>query len=187
MPRRTAVASPRGPAVNQSQSPEAPQASGDFACAPAGAAAGFPRAARVRAKAEFDQVFKQGRRTAEPLLALHVLADATPARLGLAVSRKVDPRAVVRNRIKRQLRDAFRHLRARLAPGAYVVVVRPGAARATSTELRAAFERALQRAGALPPPDATGTMRASQPPAAPPSGVAAPQVIAARTCASPSR
>ena len=103
-------------------SPEATQASGDFACAPSGAAAGFPRAARVRAKAEFDAVFKAGRRTAEPLMALHWLADEAPARLGLAVSRKVDPRAVGRNRIKRVLRDAFRHLRASLAPGACVIV-----------------------------------------------------------------
>lgn len=148
-------------------SPDAPGASGDFACA-ARADAGFPRAARVRAKAEFDRVFKDGRRTAEPLLALHLLRDHAPARLGLAVSRKVDPRAVARNRIKRLLRDAFRHLRGGLAPGSYVVVARPGASRATATELRAAFERALVRASALPRPDADGTMRASPPPAAPP-------------------
>src|SRR5690606_24298321 len=61
---------------------------------------GYPRAARVRAKAEFARVFEQGRRVAEPMLALHWLADDAPARLGMAVSRKVDPRAVGRNRIK---------------------------------------------------------------------------------------
>lgn len=149
------------------RSPDAPQASGDFVCAPS-TSVGFPREARVRAKAEFDRVFEAGRRTAEPLLALHYLAGDTPAKLGLAVSRKVDPRAVARNRIKRILRDAFRHLRAHLAPGSYVVVARPGASRATATELRAAFERALQRAGALPRPAPDGTMRASPPPAAPP-------------------
>ena len=154
--------------MTHSPSPDATQASGDFACAPSVDATGFPRAARVRAKAEFDKVFKEGRRTAEPLMALHFLADDAPARLGLAVSRKVDPRAVARNRIKRLLRDAFRHLRGRLAPGAYVLVARPGASRATAVDLRAAFERALQRAGALPRSGATGTMRASPPPAAPP-------------------
>ena len=138
---------------------------------------GFPRAARVRAKAEFDRVFEAGRRTAEPLMALHRLASPTEpaARLGLAVSRKVDPRAVGRNRIKRILRDAFRHLRARLEPGSYVVVVRPGAARATGAELRAVFERVLQRSGALPPPGADGTMRASPPPDAP-SPLSRPEV-----------
>ena len=123
----------------------------------------FPRAARVRAKAEFTAVFNGGRRTAEPRMALHWLADDAPARLGLAVSRKVDPHAVGRNRIKRALRDAFRHLRARLPGGAYVVVARSGAAQADGAALREAFERLLQRAGALPPPSPAGTM----PPATP--------------------
>ena len=118
----------------------------------------FPRVARVRAKAEFTAVFEGGRRTAEPRMALHWLADAEPARLGLAVSRKVDPHAVGRNRIKRNLREAFRHLRGRLPGGAYVVVARSGAAQTDGIVLREAFERLLQRAGALPPPPPAGTM-----------------------------
>ena len=133
-------------------SPDAPKASGDFACASGGAAAPratFPRRARVRARAEFTAVFEAGRRTAEPLMALHYLADDAPARLGLAVSRKVDPRAVGRNRIKRVLRDAFRGLRGGLAAGRYVVVARPAAAKATAAELREAFVRILQRSGTL--------------------------------------
>ena len=121
--------------------------------------AGFPRAARVRAKAEFSRVFDAGRRTAEPRLALHWLADGNPPRLGLAVSRKVDPNAVGRNRIKRVLRDSFRHLRADgLADGAYVVVARSGAARADNAALREAFVQLLQRAGALPRSRTAGTM-----------------------------
>ena len=131
----------------------------------------FPRTARVRAKAEFSAVFDRGRRTAEPRMALHWLADAAPARLGLAVSRKVDPHAVGRNRIKRVLREAFRHLRGRLPGGAYVVVARAGAAQADGAALRDAFERLLQRAGALPPPPPACTV----PPANPlPSDDAAP-------------
>lgn len=121
-------------------------------------AACFPRAARVRAKREFDKVFADGRRIAEPLLALHRLDDGLPPRLGLAVSRKVDPHAVGRNRIKRVLRDRFRNLRPVLGSGAYVVVARGGAARADNATLRGAFERLLQRAGALPPTPPAGTM-----------------------------
>lgn len=122
------------------------------------APAGFPRLARVRAKAEFDRVFAEGRRTADPLLSLHVLVDEKPARLGLAVSRKVDPGAVGRNRIKRVTRDAFRKLRYQLLPGAYVLVARVPAGKAENQELRAAFLRLLQRAGALPLTVADGTM-----------------------------
>jgi ribonuclease P protein component len=118
-------------------------------------------------------VFDGGRRTAEPRMALHWLADDAPARLGLAVSRKVDPHAVGRNRIKRALRDGVPPpARTRLPGGAYVVVARSGAAQADGAALREAFERLLQRAGALPPPAPAGTM----PPATPaPSSDQAPR------------
>lgn len=121
--------------------------------------ASFPRLARVRTRAEFDAVFKNGRRTASPVFALHLLADGAPPRLGLAVSRKVDPHAVGRNRIKRVLRDLFRCLRPQLQPGAYVIVARSGATHADGIVLRTQFMALLQRAGALPPPDAGGTIR----------------------------
>ena len=131
----------------------------------------FPRSARVRLRAEYSAVFEQGRRHGDPLFALHWAPGPQSPRLGLAVSRKVDPRAVGRNRIKRTLREAFRHLRGRLPGGAYVVVARAGAAQADGAALRDAFERLLQRAGALPPPPPACTM----PPANPlPSDDAAP-------------
>ena len=130
----------------------------------------FPRTARVRAKADFDRVFEAGKRTADPLLALHRLDDGTPPRLGLAVSRKVDPHAVGRNRIKRVLRDAFRRLRPQLADGDYVVVARRAAADTENKALREGFTSLLQRAGALPALAAAGTMRpACPPPLSPPS------------------
>ena len=119
---------------------------------------GFPASVRVRSRADYARVFDQGRRHAHPLLALHALPDPHGPRLGLAVSRKVSPSAVVRNRIKRVLRDAFRHRRAALAPLALVVVARPAAAQAQAAMLRAAFDGLLQRAGALPAPVPAGTM-----------------------------
>jgi ribonuclease P protein component len=126
----------------------------------------YPRSARVRARPEFDAVFANGRRAANPVLALHHLADDRPARLGLAVSRKVDRRAVVRNRIKRVLRDHFRRQRAGLPGGAYVIVARAPAARASSAELTSAFRHALRKL-ALPPSIANGTMPPAALPPAP--------------------
>ena len=120
--------------------------------------ASFPRHARVRARREFRRVFESGKRIAHPALGLHWLVDEAPARLGLAVSRKVDRRAVGRNRIKRLLRDEFRHLRARLPTGAYVIVARAGAATLDAVQLRAVFRSLLQRSGALPPSVTPGTM-----------------------------
>ncbi|HZF99145.1 MAG TPA: ribonuclease P protein component [Pseudoxanthomonas sp.] len=124
----------------------------------------FSRSARVRTSAEYAAVFECARRTSEPLLTMHWHAHASPARLGLAVSRKVDKRAVERNRLKRALREEFRQLRPRLPGGDYVVVARPPAARQPSQALREAFARALIRAGALPPPVMTGTMAAAPTP-----------------------
>lgn len=123
----------------------------------------LPRQARVRVRAEFDQVFRDGRRAATPLLALHWHADDAPARLGLAVSRKVDRRAVGRNRIKRALREEFRQLRARLPGGAYVVVARQAAAAGSREALAQAFADVLLRVGALPASGVPGTMPAVSP------------------------
>ncbi len=118
----------------------------------------FPRSARVRTRAEYTTVFDHAKRVSEPLLSLHWHASATPARLGLAVSRKVDTRAVQRNRIKRVLREQFRRLRPGLRPGDYVVVARKGAAEASTATLQAVFLRLLTRLDALPTTSVPGTM-----------------------------
>lgn len=79
--------------------------------------------------------------------------DETPARLGITVSRRVG-NAVVRNRLKRVVREAFRHSGALFDAGLDVVVIaRPSAARlgspqvleewrSSSRRLRKAFEAA---------------------------------------------
>lgn len=128
----------------------------------------FPRSARVRTRAEYSRIFEGGRRVSHPLLSLHWADDGQPPRLGLAVSRKVDPNAVGRNRIKRALREQFRALRPQIASGSYVVVARPPAAAASTSETRATFIALLLRAGALPPSHATGTMPAAEHPHASP-------------------
>lgn len=132
----------------------------------------FPRSARVRLRAEYTRVFEGGRRLGDALLGLHWLAGGEGSRMGLAVSRKVDTRAVGRNRIKRILRETHRHLGAHLAPGDYVVVARPAAARASHAEIVAALLRLLRKAGALKPgalpvPVPGGTMPAATAPTSP--------------------
>ena len=120
--------------------------------------ANFPPSARVRTGAEYARIFEHARRTSDPILSLHWLAGDSPAKLGLAVSRKVDPNAVGRNRIKRVFRDQFRKLRAQLPAGEYVLVARVAARNADNAQLRETFLRTLVRAGALPASAAPGTM-----------------------------
>ena len=76
---------------------------------------------------------------------LVVLVRSGPGRVGLTVSRKVGI-AVVRNRVKRLLRDILRHERALFRGCDAVIIVKPEAAGLSreplATDLRAAFERA---------------------------------------------
>ncbi len=131
----------------------------------------FPKSARVRTRADYACAFEGARRLHSPLLQLAVKRDpdtggaapaditaATGARLGIAVSRKVDRNAVGRNRIKRVWRETFRHQCALLPPGSYVAIAKPAAAQADNPALRAALLDLLARAARLPGSPATGTM-----------------------------
>ena len=127
-----------------------------------------PRSARLLLPAEFQRVFRSGRRSVGQCFQLHYLAAGDAARLGLAVSRKVARQAVVRNRIRRIAREAFRHARHALPAGDYVLVARREAATASRQALRAEAAALLARAVSLKAAPAGGTMPAPVPPGAPP-------------------
>lgn len=98
---------------------------------------GFDRSKRLLTPHQFQRVFKRSRRLGDDLFLLRVRYDGEQKpRLGLAISKKHAKLAVQRNRIKRQLREAFRHCYERLAPGDYVVVNRPNARTAPAAQLR---------------------------------------------------
>lgn len=125
------------------------------------APARFPKTARVRSRAQYSQVFEGARRHHHAALTLHRAAPVegvAHARLGQAVSRKVDPCAVGRNRIKRVMRETFRLHRHRLLPGDLVVVAKPAAAKLDNPALIEAFIQLLHKSGALPRTDPAVTM-----------------------------
>ena len=83
-----------------------------------------------------------------PLLVLYVAAnDLDLTRVGITVSGRVG-KAVVRNRVRRRLREALRARLQQLLPGKDVLVsARPASAQASWAELQAALDSVLKRAG----------------------------------------
>jgi len=102
----------------------------------------FRRRSRLTKSAEIAAVFAHRCSTGDRYFSCHGRPNGLGhARLGLAVSRKAARSAVARNRIKRQVREAFRHGREAVAGLDVVVVARPAAAAARGAELRGSLER----------------------------------------------
>lgn len=111
----------------------------------------FPRAARITRKSDYDYVFKHGEKVVGRCFVCHVARrEGQGRKLGLAVSRKVGP-AVVRNRIKRLLREFFRTHQDRLPEDTQVVVVaRPASAGLDFAACCTAMNGVLQRVHTAP-------------------------------------
>ena len=92
---------------------------------------GLPKTVRLLKPQEFSRVYDRRWSAAAGPLVLYAAPNevpGAPARLGLSVSRRIG-NAVVRNRWKRRLREAFRAVRRSLPPGTdFVIVVRSGQA-----------------------------------------------------------
>jgi len=126
----------------------------------------LPQRSRMRRPAEFRLAVRVGRRAGRPLLTGHLFVpdaaggpegvrSGAPAKVGFIVSRAVGS-AVVRNRVKRRIRDLMRGYVGSL-PGGCLLVVRanPAAATARQADLAADLDlvigRLLRRqVGALP-------------------------------------
>ena len=106
------------------------------------AGCGFPREARLLQKSDYSRVFKQARRSADRNFT--VLARRIPgnrARLGLAISKKIARHAVQRNRLKRLIRESFRHNQDALQGLDLVVMGRPGVVERNNEALTASLHR----------------------------------------------
>jgi ribonuclease P protein component len=107
----------------------------------------LPQQSRIRRPQEFRLVTRTGRRAGGRTLSAHlvVVPGGEPAKVGFVVSRAVGP-AVVRNRVKRRLRELMRAHLASLPGGCLVVVrVHPAAAAARQADLAADLDPALRR------------------------------------------
>lgn len=82
----------------------------------------FSRTHRLLKSRDFVSTMDSGKKIVSPnLVVIGTRSSLTDGRIGLVVSKKVGT-AVTRNRIKRNLRECFRHLKHRF-PGIDVVVI----------------------------------------------------------------
>jgi len=92
---------------------------------------------RLSRSRDFDAVYRQGRSVSTRFLVLYAFAREgaeDEPRLGIAIPKKVGG-AVVRNRIKRQLREIWRARLDRLPSNSdFVLVARPGLAEAAEAQ-----------------------------------------------------
>ena len=111
----------------------------------------FPASRRLKLSREFVRVRTEGRTIRGGLLLLGVLelAEENAFRVGFVTSKRVGG-AVVRNRVRRRLREIVRRHQRELRNGVWLVVVaRPAAARARSRELESEWLKLVERGGVL--------------------------------------
>lgn len=108
------------------------------------------RQVRLRRSADFERVRQEGRAWSHPLLVL--VAAPNPigwTRIGVVAGRRVGT-AVARNRARRLLREAARHLYPRLMPGwDLVLIARPPILTVKEPQVEAALEGLVREAGLL--------------------------------------
>src|SRR3972149_7470833 len=144
-PRSGAVAKPSGEGGGPPSGPAASRAG-----------AAVRRQLRLRRRTDFDAVFQRGKLLSNRMLVLRSLPNQLPHnRYGFITSKRLG-NAVVRNRVRRRLREGIRSLPAR--PGWDVVVsARIAAAQADFHQLKTAGANPFPRAGILAKgPDASG-------------------------------
>ena len=130
-----------------------------------------PRSARLLRPGDFSALRKSSTRLATKYFHCEYRpAGAASARLGMAVSRRVSKHAVVRNRIRRQIRETFRLQRGQLPCFDVLIIARTASATQDNGVLRKELELLWRRLASVPwsPPSPTpplneaptpGTMR----------------------------
>ncbi|MXY72232.1 MAG: ribonuclease P protein component [Dehalococcoidia bacterium] len=103
----------------------------------------------LRRRADFEQVFVSGAFVGGRTVSLRILERGEgPTRVGFAVGKRLDKRAVIRNRVRRRLREVLRRLELRDGYDVVVIGKRPALTEGASA-LREDVAKVCRKAGLL--------------------------------------
>lgn len=104
----------------------------------------------IKENKDFKRLYYRGKKLSADCVAIYWRRTGAPGcRLGITVSSKIG-KAVVRNRIRRLIRESYRLMEDRVATGFdLVVVARSKAARADFAAVRADLEKVLVKSGII--------------------------------------
>jgi ribonuclease P protein component len=110
----------------------------------------FPKERRLRSTFEFQKVREKSNKLfSKSLLIYYLDNNLTYPRLGVIVSKKVSKKAVVRNRIKRQIREIFRLNQNKISPIDLVVIAKQSAEESNYQQIESNLMKALSYAKKL--------------------------------------
>ena len=108
----------------------------------------LPKENRLKAKKDFEKVFKKGKGIKEGPLFLKVLRNGLGiSRFGFIVSQKISKKAVLRNKIKRRLRELIKKRIKKLKKGTdCAFVALPGLEKKEFKDTEKILEKLLEKA-----------------------------------------
>jgi len=106
---------------------------------------------RLKKKKDFEKVFQAGKGFKQDFLFLKVLKNnLDKTRFGFIVSKKISNKAVIRNKIKRQLREIIRNRLQRIKKGMDIVLVTlPGIENQEFQEIETSVDILFKKANIL--------------------------------------
>jgi ribonuclease P protein component len=111
----------------------------------------LPKANRLTKKKDFERVFRRGKRLKDKFLTIKILGNnLNVSRFGFIVSKKISKKAVLRNKIKRRLRESVLPKLSQIRQGVDVAVIAgPGIGEKNFGEIEEISNKILEKAGIL--------------------------------------
>ena len=106
---------------------------------------------RLIKKKDFDKVFNKGQEFKYNFLLLKILENGSEiSRFGFIVSKKISKKAVIRNRIRRIMREVIDRRKGEIKKGSdFILIALPGIEKRDFSEIEEVIDKLLSKAGSL--------------------------------------